>query len=85
VGRKHERARDESEPVRAGRGIVNRPGRAKADGSREATSARRFVFVFPFELATELEKRAHDTRKSLTDCAAEALAEQWGIVLEAAS
>lgn len=65
---------------------MNQPGRLRADGTRAgAKTTRRTVLYLPIEVGDELEKRALAGRKSLTDCATEALAEQWGITLEAVS
>jgi hypothetical protein len=84
VGRKHERPHDEAEPTRTGRGIVTMPGRASADGSRKgAKVVRRVALYLPLEVADELERRALAGRQSLSDTAAEGLAEQWGLTLEA--
>jgi hypothetical protein len=83
VGAKNERARSAAQPdVAEGRGVIRQPGRLLADGTRKgARIARRLTVYLPIELADELADRARRERQSMSDVAASALAEHWGIVL----
>jgi hypothetical protein len=57
------------------RGIVSRPGRVLADGSRRgARDARKLTLYVPPDLGVELDVHAARTGKTLSDIAAEAFA-----------
>lgn len=63
-----------------GRGIVQRPGRQLADGSRRGVKvARRMTFELPPHLATAISVRAAERAVSLSTVAAEVFAEAFGL------
>jgi hypothetical protein len=83
IARKHERPNNDVEE-RAARGIVKRAGRTFADGrSSPAGELRRLAVYIPLELFDELEARARAGRRTLSETTAAALADQFGVTLEA--
>jgi hypothetical protein len=85
IGQKHERApTGDALEQRTGRGIVAMKGRVQPDGTRKgARITRRLTLFLPLEVADELDALARKRGMSLSNVAAEALAEHWAITLEA--
>lgn len=82
VARKHEKRAPVEE--RTARGVVKRAGRVFANGSSSpAGELRRLTVYIPLGLFEELEERARAARRTLSETAALALAEQFGVTLEA--
>lgn len=82
VARKHEKRPTVEE--RAARGVVKRAGRVFANGSSSpAGELRRLTVYIPLGLFEELEERARAARRTLSETAGLALAEQFGVTLEA--
>jgi len=82
IGRKHERPA-EGEPPTAGRGIVVMPGRATKEGRKGERVTRRATFYLPLAVHDELEVIAKRRGMSVSNAAAEVLADALGITLEA--
>jgi hypothetical protein len=82
IGRKHERPAEGEHPV-AGRGIVKMPGRATKEGRKGERVTRRATFYLPLEVHDELEVTAKRRGMSVSNAAAELLADALGVTLEA--
>lgn len=83
VARKHEKPSNDVED-RGSRGVVKRAGRQFADGSSSpAGEVRRLAVYIPIGLFEELEARARAGRRTLSETTTAALADQFGITLEA--
>lgn len=86
AARRREQGKADESPAVEGRGIVAMKGRLLADGTRRGAAVkRRTTLYLPLAVADELDARARSGRSSLSDVAAETLAEAWAIELEAAS
>ena len=87
--RKPEREADQHEGFEAtaagGRGIVKMVGRTRADGEKEGERfARKMTFYLPLPVAKQVQHRAIDGNRSLSEEVATVLAEAYGIDLSEA-